>query len=83
MQKNGMYKRGKLLMISKLKDVSKKRICLMCEKSFKSKGIGNRRCQKCDRLLDARVSGNDKTYRFKVSNLVQTTSEPVSSLAYD
>lgn len=32
-------------------DCKKKRICLMCNQLFVSKGFHNRRCSKCSRLL--------------------------------
>jgi len=34
-----------------------RRVCLMCEKIFDSKDVGNRRCSRCVRNLDQRIDG--------------------------
>ncbi|MGR3318075.1 MAG: hypothetical protein ACUZ8O_06305 [Candidatus Anammoxibacter sp.] len=43
-------------------NVKKKRSCLMCGEIFDSKGVYNRRCPKCDRLIELKVNGGFREY---------------------
>ncbi|MGR3219089.1 MAG: hypothetical protein ACUZ8H_04630 [Candidatus Anammoxibacter sp.] len=49
-------------------DAPRKRLCLMCGKTFSSKSAGNRRCLKCNRLILLRAgAGNTMHTEYKVA----------------
>lgn len=48
------------------KNSCEKRTCLMCGATFKSNGIGNRRCKRCERLVGLRADNSFTSYRYKV-----------------
>ena len=41
------------------------RKCLRCDRDFKSYGIGNRRCKKCNRAVLIQQEKEPETYRVK------------------
>lgn len=57
-RKHWRYSLGKItqndIFIENLK-CSKNRVCLNCDKEFKSSGNWNRICSRCDSLLDRRI----------------------------
>jgi len=62
-----------------LREVKKKRSCLMCGKMFDSVSAGNRRCSKCARVAGIRIkSGFGVNRMFKVLCPV-TSSTPDDS----
>lgn len=59
---------GRQSTIHKAFSQKKLRSCLMCCKVFNSKGIGNRRCTRCTRLVGTKNNGDTAPFVYKVGS---------------